>query len=223
MLDLTGERYERLVVIKEVERNGNNRRWLCKCDCGNETIVYQSNLRRGHTKSCGCLVDDFSQYAKEAFVEDLTGRTFGDLTVLNRQDKHRVAWLCQCSCGEKTIVTADNLQNGHTTSCGCKRIAAINKTREKTDEEMRIDNVLVHTLTRKTSMLNTTGVKGVSVTRSRNGAIKYRASITVKRKKISLGTYDTLEEAAQARKKGEMKYHLPYIKLLEEKQNETEK
>lgn len=27
---------------------------LCKCDCGNETIVLKANLVRGHTKSCGC-------------------------------------------------------------------------------------------------------------------------------------------------------------------------
>lgn len=29
--------------------------WKCKCDCGKETIVSQTNLQNGHTKSCGCL------------------------------------------------------------------------------------------------------------------------------------------------------------------------
>ena len=30
--------------------------WLCKCDCGNEKIIYSSNLLKGTTKSCGCLM-----------------------------------------------------------------------------------------------------------------------------------------------------------------------
>ena len=57
----TGERYNRLVIIKEVEPyispNGSkkNRKFLCKCDCGNEVNVILDCLRRGDTGSCGCL------------------------------------------------------------------------------------------------------------------------------------------------------------------------
>jgi len=29
--------------------------WLCKCDCGTETISSGVEIRNGHTKSCGCL------------------------------------------------------------------------------------------------------------------------------------------------------------------------
>ena len=59
-LDLTNERYGRLLVIKEAEpyvgsKIGKRRRWECVCDCGNVTVVNQDNLRRGNTKSCGCL------------------------------------------------------------------------------------------------------------------------------------------------------------------------
>src|SRR5699024_5182019 len=28
--------------------------WLCKCDCGNETVAFVNNLNRGTTTSCGC-------------------------------------------------------------------------------------------------------------------------------------------------------------------------
>jgi hypothetical protein len=55
-IDLTGQRFGHLVVIKEAERNKDNRvMWKCKCDCGNITIVMRSNLRGGASKSCGCL------------------------------------------------------------------------------------------------------------------------------------------------------------------------
>lgn len=54
--DLTGNKYGRLTVLKRVEDAKNGaKRWLCKCDCGNEKIVRASNLISGSTKSCGCL------------------------------------------------------------------------------------------------------------------------------------------------------------------------
>lgn len=55
-IDLTGQRFGRLVVIKEVGRNKHRAvLWLCKCDCGNnEVIVTSSALRFGDTTSCGC-------------------------------------------------------------------------------------------------------------------------------------------------------------------------
>lgn len=55
--DLTGKKFNRLSVIKLVTKDGR-RRWLCKCDCGNETIVATDNLNNGKTKSCGCLVKE---------------------------------------------------------------------------------------------------------------------------------------------------------------------
>lgn len=50
-----GERFHRLIVIKEVPRKGREREVLARCDCGKETIVVLQNLRSGHTKSCGCM------------------------------------------------------------------------------------------------------------------------------------------------------------------------
>lgn len=53
--DETGKRYGRLKVIKQAGLNCEKRMtWLCKCDCGNETIVIGKSLRNGSTKSCGC-------------------------------------------------------------------------------------------------------------------------------------------------------------------------
>lgn len=57
---MIGKKYGRLTILKEAERhsqpNGDRRRTvLCQCDCGNETKVILSNLKRGNTNSCGCL------------------------------------------------------------------------------------------------------------------------------------------------------------------------
>lgn len=56
-LDLTGQRYGKLTVIKPGESINGHTRWLCVCDCGKEAIVTTSHLRNGSTKSCGCFQD----------------------------------------------------------------------------------------------------------------------------------------------------------------------
>lgn len=54
--DETGNRYGRLVVIKRVcNSKSRSAKWLCRCDCGNETTPNGFQLRNGQTKSCGCL------------------------------------------------------------------------------------------------------------------------------------------------------------------------
>lgn len=53
-----GDRFDKLTIIKELNQHiypsgKSRRRFLCKCDCGNETIVLINELN-GNTKSCGC-------------------------------------------------------------------------------------------------------------------------------------------------------------------------
>ena len=56
-IDMIGQRYGRLVVIRSAPRKlpDKNARWECLCDCGGMTIVSRSNLITEGTKSCGCL------------------------------------------------------------------------------------------------------------------------------------------------------------------------
>lgn len=54
--EMIGKRYGKLVVIKDAGRTENYaRKLLCRCDCGNEVVVFASNLKRNHTTSCGCV------------------------------------------------------------------------------------------------------------------------------------------------------------------------
>lgn len=55
-IEMEGERYGRLLVIKYSGNKGSKASWLCLCNCGNRTVVVSSNLRNGHTQSCGCLM-----------------------------------------------------------------------------------------------------------------------------------------------------------------------
>lgn len=54
--------------------------------------------------------------------EDLTGKRYGKLTVIERIYKtgnKRTFWRCKCDCGKETVVSASHLKDGHTKSCGC--------------------------------------------------------------------------------------------------------
>jgi len=54
--NLDGQTFGRLTIIKRVENDKwKHIRWLCRCVCGKQTVVYASNLKNGHAKSCGCL------------------------------------------------------------------------------------------------------------------------------------------------------------------------
>ena len=53
--DITGERFERLVVKNLAYIQDQKTFWNCLCDCGNTKVVPLSSLRNKGTRSCGCL------------------------------------------------------------------------------------------------------------------------------------------------------------------------
>jgi len=120
-LDLVGQKFGRLTVVKFSHVRDSRTYWLCKCDCGTEVIVLGGSLRSGRTKSCGC-------YRKEKTIErhrlDLVGERFGRLIVIKYDGKDKYGkslFLCKCDCGNEKVVRGSELTNGDTKSCGCYR------------------------------------------------------------------------------------------------------
>jgi hypothetical protein len=67
--DMIGMRFGRLAVVTRVESDKRGEaRWLCLCDCGENTTVLGSHLRTGRIKSCGC-------YMRERTSERMRGNT----------------------------------------------------------------------------------------------------------------------------------------------------
>lgn len=65
-VDLTGQRFGRLVVLGKNGKQKDKTYWDCICDCGKITKVETSKLKSGHTKSCGCYM---RERAKEANIK----------------------------------------------------------------------------------------------------------------------------------------------------------
>ena len=57
VIDIAGKRFGRLVALEDVGHKGKSRHhaWRCRCDCGELVVVSGNSLRKGNTKSCGCL------------------------------------------------------------------------------------------------------------------------------------------------------------------------
>lgn len=59
LIDLVGQKFSRLSVLHRCESNADGRAWwCCVCDCGTMVDVKGTRLRKGLTKSCGCLKRD---------------------------------------------------------------------------------------------------------------------------------------------------------------------
>ena len=110
-----GQKYGKLTILKKSDKMSNkNIMWVCECECGKIKDIRGSHLVSGAIKSCGCLNFD---------KNDLTGQTFGFLTVLSLTDKKgnsgQNIWLCRCECGTLKEVRSTSLRSGEVSSCGC--------------------------------------------------------------------------------------------------------
>lgn len=144
-----GNKYYHLTIIginyEETEKHnyGNNGEhhgvyFDFECDCENKTKMTRrfNTVKTGHTMSCGC-----SKFNNPKVIEDLTGKKFGRLTVVERdfeRDKNsktkcNAHWLCKCDCGNPILssVTGYQLKTGHTQSCGCYASEQISKRNKK--------------------------------------------------------------------------------------------
>lgn len=84
LIDLTGKRFGRLIVIKRAdEKKYGQVTWLCKCDCGNETLVTTCSLNSQNTKSCGC-------YARE-LQRDLHKKHSSSFSPIYRIHSHMIS------------------------------------------------------------------------------------------------------------------------------------
>lgn len=122
---IIGQKFNRLTIIDIVEpelsSKGNKiKRVKCICECGSIVVTRYSSVKSGHTKGCG---------KKHRSYEDMTGKTFGDLTVikqgpdeiLDSNGKRHIRWYCKCKCGNLSLCRGASLRYGSVKSCGCSR------------------------------------------------------------------------------------------------------
>lgn len=194
---LDGRRFGLLTVLESAESQDSRRGrwWKCRCDCGNEILTPGTLLVTGKKTHCGC------RSVKNYAYADICGRKFRQLTALyplkDRSVKGSVIWRCRCDCGNEVDVSYNSLMYSAQISCGCQK-----KVHDQNLESLlaHADGTSIdHLRSSRVPKNSTTGVKGVYLIRG-----KYVAKIVFQRKQYLLGTYSTLEDAAQARKEAEI-------------------
>lgn len=202
-----GDRFGKLTVLERAEnhvtKGGNSQVcWLCRCDCGNKITLTTSSLKK--QKTCG---------KGKCRGQDLTGKRFGKLVVVDLSDKktssNRRMWHCKCDCGNE-IDIASNRLGQRMNSCGCwaeemkqefiRRTPEFAKSQSNREKQAAI-NMNRAVSGRKTSR-NTSGYTGVSYNKKLG---KYCAYIEFKGKQYHLGSFEKVEDAARARKIAESK------------------
>lgn len=224
--DLTGQKFGRLTAIKRVEdyiepSSGRHRaRWLCKCDCGNETIVLDGNLiKKNGVKSCGCLRRDFAyNLNKSTNKYDLTGEygigytSKGEEFYFDLEDYELIKDYCWYINNRKYVCSkVDNKQIlFHRVVL---QVSDEYEVDHKHGKQSRHDNrkfnlrCCAHSDNMKNVGLrinNTSGVTGVNFDKNKQ---KWIARIVIEGKRTVLGEYDNFDDAKMERLEAEEKYY----------------
>jgi hypothetical protein len=104
-IDITNQRFGELIAIKKVESQKKKTRWLCKCDCGNETIVQTTHLKSGAITSCGCQRHNNPNISKHKIEKEcaLCGKTF-------ETNSYNKKYCYECSPSQVTTPSNERLK-----------------------------------------------------------------------------------------------------------------
>jgi hypothetical protein len=228
--DLVGRRFGRLLVK---ERACQKSKFICICDCGNERIVSWQNLINCIVVSCGCYQKEIIQQmgfnnAKQNEY-DLSGQygigytLKGEEFFFDLEDYDLIKNYCWYKDKIQHYLYARNKPHNHLISM--HRLLIETNEKQVVDHINRIrwdnrkGNLRVVDRTQnnmnKQSNPNKWGFRGIY--KATSG--KFCASISMYGKKIHLGSYNTPEEAYNARLEGEKTYFGEYSMIPNETSN----
>jgi hypothetical protein len=115
--DLTGKKFNRLMVVNLSHKDKYSYYWNCVCECGNLKTERGARLKNGQTKSCGCL----KMKVKMDKIMSLIGQQYNRLKVISfvEEIKGIPYYKCLCDCGTIKNVNGRCLVDGQSKSCGC--------------------------------------------------------------------------------------------------------
>ncbi len=118
-IDLHGQRFGRLTVLRKTEKRtkGGNVFWECRCDCGNIVERNTINIRKA-TQCPECAIKEKDQ----SICNEYIGKKFGKLLILEQSETSTPSkrlFRCRCECGNIYETRLDYLKSGQKVNCGC--------------------------------------------------------------------------------------------------------
>lgn len=132
--DLIECRYGKLVIKSYFDTDKRGKRFLCKCDCGNEIIRHGSLIKANRVHSCGCQKGKWNKgKTREENAKLHIGEKYNRLTIIGYEQntrKHQKGYLmlCQCDCGNIVKEQYSDLKTEKVKSCGCYQKEQASKT-----------------------------------------------------------------------------------------------
>lgn len=134
--DLTGMKFGLWTVLyRDTEATAVAPRYICQCECGTVKSVDKYALKNGKSWHCGCQSEKVRKEVAQTYIRkfhageyeqkpaEMIGRRYGKLTVLSKIGdgaSSKSSFVCQCDCGNKIVVSYQNLANQKgRRSCGC--------------------------------------------------------------------------------------------------------
>lgn len=205
-VDLLGKVFS-FLTVKSYEGAG---KWSCECVCGNTTSVVTSELNNGHTKSCGCYRDNFR--VTHGMHDTRQYKAYRNMIKRCDYDKDELTYALYGGRGIsydgkwKTFEGFwEDMEDGYSDELTLDRIDC---NGNYCKENCRWVDSSTQSYNQRISSINTSGRTGVSYYTSRD---QWEAYISVEKKFIKLGYFNTFEGAVKAREKAEIKYY-GYIK-----------
>lgn len=226
--------FHRWIIIKEIDpkiyRDGQKkRRVLAICKCGKEVETNLAELQSGRSKSCGCYSSEkrakLNKERKKPKIHKISQNKLKELLKYD-PDTGNFIWLANCPFNLKPQTRAGYRNSQEYvmitirgTAYSAHRLAWLYMTgrwpKNQIDHinhirfDNRFENLREVTLQENHQNLsinirNKTGVLGVSWDKNR---LRWRARIGIGGKDISLGFTKNFNEAADLRRKGELKYN----------------
>jgi hypothetical protein len=199
-VDRVGQRFGKLVVIEQAGRNNLKKvLWRCKCDCGKKTIVVSGALVTGNTSSCGCVIPNFKHGGWKNSSYNSWRAMIRRCTKPKDKDYKRYGALGITVCTRWMNYVNFVADMGE--PIGTETLDRIDPTGNYEPANVRWASPTVQARNVKVRKSTASGYTGVH---KRYG--KWMAEITVKKHKYYSKVFNTIEEAALARKELEFKY-----------------
>lgn len=231
IIDLTGQKFGKLTVVSMSDFKKCHRiYWNCLCDCGNTAVVQGNNLKSGNSTNCGhCgAVRTKGMYGMNKY--DLTGdfgkgwTTAGEEFWFDLEDYDKIKdyqWYYSKTSGYLTthphnygkgvrfhrFIMQDYITEEKPIVDHICKPPKPNLVYDNRKANLRVCTALENSINRNKQRNNTSGVIGVWFDKRNK---KWTAEIIVNKKKIYLGRYIDIKDAAKARKEAEIKYFGEY-------------
>lgn len=227
-INYSGQQFGKLTVLSQYRHSRfRDYEWLCKCECGRQKWIRACSLVSGDTQSCGCSQYEniphdrlLNEYKVIGEIVEVTLRPSNEIMVCDLDDWNKwkgYTWsLADTGYAYSKVIIANHelTLQFHNMVMPLQDDGKMvdHKNLNKLDnrrENLRYATRLMNNINKvKANKNNKCGYRGVHFVKTMN---KWRAAIMLNHKAITIGYYNSPEEAYEARKEAEQIYFAPFL------------